>query len=89
MSESTVTRLRFRRPGNRSSVLCGSLDSSLTTASKSALKSTQLSRYSDWLRAGRPRDRSSSPGRVNNFLSRPAVRSTNLLSQGTRGSGGK
>jgi hypothetical protein len=26
------------------------------------------SRYIDWLRAGRPRDRSSSPGRVKNFL---------------------
>jgi hypothetical protein len=26
------------------------------------------SRYSDWLRAGRPRGRSSSPGRVKNFL---------------------
>jgi hypothetical protein len=37
-------------------------------------------RYSDWLRAGRPRVRSSSPGRVKNFLysksSRPALRST-------------
>jgi hypothetical protein len=36
-------------------------------------------RYSDWLRAGRPRGRSSSPGRVNNFLfsvSRPALGST-------------
>jgi hypothetical protein len=27
----------------------------------------QLSRYSDWLRAGRPGDRGSSPGRVKNF----------------------
>jgi hypothetical protein len=27
-----------------------------------------LSRYSDWLRAGRPRGRSSSPGGVKNFL---------------------
>jgi hypothetical protein len=27
----------------------------------------QLSRYSDWLRAGRRRGRSSSPGRVKNF----------------------
>jgi hypothetical protein len=26
------------------------------------------SRYSDWLRAGRPRGRSSSPGRIKNFL---------------------
>jgi hypothetical protein len=26
------------------------------------------SRYSDWLRAGRPRSRSSSPGRLKNFL---------------------
>jgi hypothetical protein len=37
-------------------------------------------RYSDWLRAGRPRGRSSSPGRVKNFLfsklSRPALGST-------------
>jgi hypothetical protein len=35
------------------------------------------SRYSDWLRAGRPRGRSSSPGRVKNFLfstsSRPVL----------------
>jgi hypothetical protein len=41
-----------------------------------------VSRYSDWLRAGRPRDRSSSPGRVKNFLfstsSRPALGSTQL-----------
>jgi hypothetical protein len=40
----------------------------------------QLSQYSDWLRAGRPSDRSSSPGRVKNFLfptlSRPALGST-------------
>jgi hypothetical protein len=39
-----------------------------------------LSRYSHWLRAGRPRGRSSSPGRVKNFLffmsSRPALGST-------------
>jgi hypothetical protein len=39
-----------------------------------------LSRYSDWLRAGRLRVRSSSPGRVKNFLfstsSRPALGST-------------
>jgi hypothetical protein len=28
----------------------------------------QRSRYSDWLRAGRPRGRSSSPGRVKTFL---------------------
>jgi hypothetical protein len=37
-------------------------------------------RYSEWLRTGRPRDRSSSPGRVKNFLfsksSRPALGST-------------
>jgi hypothetical protein len=32
------------------------------------LKPRQLSRYSEWLRAGRPRDRSSNPGRVKNFL---------------------
>jgi hypothetical protein len=36
-----------------------------------------FSRYSDWLRAGRPRGRSSSPGRVKNFLfstlSRPVL----------------
>jgi hypothetical protein len=35
------------------------------------------SRYSDWLRAGRPRGRSSNPGRSKNFLfstsSRPAL----------------
>jgi hypothetical protein len=37
----------------------------------------ERSRYSDWLRAARPRGRSSSPGRVQNFLfstaSRPAL----------------
>jgi hypothetical protein len=36
-----------------------------------------ISRYSDWLRAGRPRGRSSSPGRVKNFnfsiSSKPAL----------------
>jgi hypothetical protein len=41
---------------------------------------TMRSRYSDWLRAGRPRGRSSSPGRVKNFhfsmSSRPALGST-------------
>jgi hypothetical protein len=40
----------------------------------------QRSRYRDWLRAGRPRGRSSSPGRVKNFRfsmsSRPALGST-------------
>jgi hypothetical protein len=40
------------------------------------------SRYSDWLRAGRRRGRSSSPSRVKNFLfstsSRPALGSTKL-----------
>jgi hypothetical protein len=39
-----------------------------------------LSRYSDWLRAGRPRVRSLSPSRVKNFhfstSSRPALRFT-------------
>jgi hypothetical protein len=33
------------------------------------------SRYSDWLRAGRPRGRSSSPGRVKNFLFSTSSRS--------------
>jgi hypothetical protein len=37
----------------------------------------ELSRYSDWLRAGRPKGRSSSPGRSKNFLlstwSRPTL----------------
>jgi hypothetical protein len=40
---------------------------------------TRKSRYSDWLRAERPRGRSSSPGRVKNFLfstSKPALGST-------------
>jgi hypothetical protein len=32
------------------------------------LKPGWHSRYSDWLRAGRPRGRSSSPGRVKDFL---------------------
>jgi hypothetical protein len=40
----------------------------------------QCIRYSDWLRGGQPRDRSSSPGRVKNFLfstsPRPALGST-------------
>jgi hypothetical protein len=40
------------------------------------------SRYSDWLRAGRPRGRRSSPGRVKNFLfstsSRPDLGPTQL-----------
>jgi hypothetical protein len=44
------------------------------------LQNRQLSKYSDWLRAGRPRGRSSSPGRVKNFLfstsSKPALEST-------------
>jgi hypothetical protein len=39
-----------------------------------------ISRYGDWLRAGRPRGRSSSPDRVKNFLfsksSRPSLGST-------------
>jgi hypothetical protein len=38
---------------------------------------TKACRYSDWLWAERPRDRSSSPGRVKNFLlsmsSKPAL----------------
>jgi hypothetical protein len=42
-------------------------------------------RYSDWLRAGRPRVWSSSPGRVKNFLfsksSRPALGFTQPLIQ--------
>jgi hypothetical protein len=41
---------------------------------------TKTKRYSDWLRAGRPRFRSSSPGRIKKFLfsklSRPALGST-------------
>jgi hypothetical protein len=76
-SESTVTRLRVRRQENRTSIPGRSIDSSVTTSSKLALKSTQLSRYSDWLRAGRRRGRSSRSDRVKNFLfsmsSRPAV----------------
>jgi hypothetical protein len=47
------------------------------------------SRYSDWLRAGRPRGRNSSPGRVKNFLfstsSIPALRFTQLPIQWVRG----
>jgi hypothetical protein len=42
----------------------------------------QHSRYNDWLRAGRPRGRSSSPGGGKNFLSpassRPALGPPNL-----------
>jgi hypothetical protein len=48
----------------------------------------QRSRYSGWLRAGRPEDRSSSPGRVKNFLfsiaSRPTLGSTQLPTQWIR-----
>jgi hypothetical protein len=35
---------------------------------KRKLASVKLSRYGDWLQAGRLRNRSSSPGRVKNFL---------------------
>jgi hypothetical protein len=49
----------------------------------------QLSRYSDWLRDGRPRGRSSRPGKVKNFLfstsSRPALRPTQPPIQWVRG----
>jgi hypothetical protein len=45
----------------------------------------QRNRYSDWLRPGRLRDRTSSPGRVKNFLfstsSRPALRPNQLSIQ--------
>jgi hypothetical protein len=48
-----------------------------------------LFRYSDWLRAGRPRVRSLSQGRVKNFLfftsSRPSLGPTSLQSNGYRG----
>jgi hypothetical protein len=53
------------------------------------------SRYSDWLRAGRPRGRSSSPGTVKNFLfsmsSRPALGSNQTPIQWVPGAflGGK
>jgi hypothetical protein len=44
------------------------------------INSDRESRYSDYLRAGRPRGRSSSPGRVKNFLfsrsASPVLRST-------------
>jgi hypothetical protein len=56
---------------------------------------TYRSWYSDWLRAGRPSGRSSSPGRVMNFLfstsSRPALGSTQPFIQWYGGSfpGGK
>jgi hypothetical protein len=47
------------------------------------------SRHSDWLRAGRPRGRSSSPGRVKNFhfsaSSRPVVGSTQPSVEWVRG----
>jgi hypothetical protein len=49
----------------------------------------QRSRYSDWLQAGRPRDRSSSPSGGNNFLfstsSRPALGPTQPPIQGEPG----
>jgi hypothetical protein len=48
-----------------------------------------LSRYSDWLRAGRQRCQSSSPGRVKNFLfsalSKPALGSIQRPSQWVQG----
>jgi hypothetical protein len=53
------------------------------------LGETGRSRYSDWLRAGRPRVRSSSPGRVKNFhffmSSRPALGFTQPPIQWERG----
>jgi hypothetical protein len=56
---------------------------------KITLEPGQRSRYSDWLRAGRPRGRSSSPGSVKIFSSpRHPDRlwgSPNLLSNGYRG----
>jgi hypothetical protein len=45
--------------------LVSSVECSLSSLNSS---STLLSRYSDWLRAGRPRGRSSSCGRVKNYL---------------------
>jgi hypothetical protein len=59
------------------------------------MNAQQRSRYSDWLRAGWPRGRSSSPGRVKNFLfsksSRLFLESTQPPNHGYRGSfpGGK
>jgi hypothetical protein len=53
------------------------------------MESGQLSQYSDWLRAGRPRAWSSSPGKVKNFLFSTLFREVlgppNLLSNGYRG----
>jgi hypothetical protein len=46
------------------------------------------SRYSDWIQAGRPRGRSSSPARMKNFLfttPKPALGPTQPLSYGYRG----
>jgi hypothetical protein len=45
------------------------------------------SRYSNWLRAGRPRGRSSCPGKVKNFistLSRPALGPTGASFRGSK-----
>jgi hypothetical protein len=61
----------------------------------STIEPGQLSRYSDWLRAARPRGRSSSPGGGKNFYfsmsSRPALGSTEPSIQWVWGSfpGGK
>jgi hypothetical protein len=59
------------RPGdvNLLSKLCPS-SGILKTREHSVSKGAGIaqSRYSDWLRAGRPRGRSSSPGRIKNFL---------------------
>jgi hypothetical protein len=61
------------------SKLTNSFPSVMLTAIREAHK-PQRSRDSDWLWAGRPRGRNSSPGRVKNFLfsksSRPALGST-------------
>jgi hypothetical protein len=88
-SPEDVFLTRFPQPSGRS-LLDSPLLRCLITSSPPSPQSlpdiyegyqtSPRSRYSDWLRAGRPRDRSSTPGRVKNCLfstsSRQALGST-------------
>jgi hypothetical protein len=72
----------FTTDGKNPSYICGSLHH--------AEELGYLSRYSDWLRAGQQRGRSSSPGKVKNFLfstsSRPVLWPTQPPVQSVSGS---